>query len=130
MSLTRRNMLLAGAAALLSEPARPAGKSGSGMITLSDRPADLEMPVDGFIDEITPVEHFFGLWNILSYHVTPCWDVNFRTEWYDDAEGGGYPGGSGFRNNYYEVTLGLDYPALVVKKFRLTVASSEGGNLH
>jgi len=29
------------------------------MITLSPRPLDLEMPADGFVDEITPVEHFF-----------------------------------------------------------------------
>ncbi len=29
------------------------------MITISPRPTDLEMPVEGFIDEITPVEHFF-----------------------------------------------------------------------
>jgi sulfite oxidase len=29
------------------------------MITLSPRPTDLEMPVEGFVDEITPVEHFF-----------------------------------------------------------------------
>jgi sulfite oxidase len=58
MSLTRRNLLLTGAAALLSRNARPADGSG-GLITLSPRPVDLEMPVDGFIDEITPVEHFF-----------------------------------------------------------------------
>jgi DMSO/TMAO reductase YedYZ molybdopterin-dependent catalytic subunit len=29
------------------------------MITLSPRPLDLETPVEGFVDEITPVEHFF-----------------------------------------------------------------------
>jgi sulfite oxidase len=32
---------------------------GTGMITLSPRPADLEMPVDGFMDSITPVDQFF-----------------------------------------------------------------------
>ena len=30
------------------------------MIALSPRPVDLEMPVDGFVDEITPVDHFFA----------------------------------------------------------------------
>ncbi len=61
---------------------------------------------------LAPKEHFGGLWNIFSYHVDPLWDVNFRTEWYDDVNGGGYPGGFGpliGPNNYYEVTLGLDH---------------------
>jgi sulfite oxidase len=60
VQLTRRNLLLTGAAALLSRSAHPAeDEPRAGMITLSPRPTDLEMPVDGFIDEITPVEHFF-----------------------------------------------------------------------
>jgi DMSO/TMAO reductase YedYZ molybdopterin-dependent catalytic subunit len=52
MPLARRTLLGAGAAALLSR-AFPEG------ITLSPSPKDIEMPVDEFIDEITPVEHFF-----------------------------------------------------------------------
>jgi sulfite oxidase len=60
MAVTRRNLLVAGAAALLSRTAGPAAEEpGAGMITLSPRPTDLEMPVDGFVDEITPVERFF-----------------------------------------------------------------------
>jgi sulfite oxidase len=59
MPLTRRNMLFAGAAALLSRSARSADEQRAAMITLSPRPTDLEMPVDGFIDEITPVDRFF-----------------------------------------------------------------------
>jgi DMSO/TMAO reductase YedYZ molybdopterin-dependent catalytic subunit len=59
MAITRRNLLFAGAAALLSRTARPADEQSAGLITLSPRPADLEMPVEGFVDEITPVEHFF-----------------------------------------------------------------------
>jgi sulfite oxidase len=59
MAITRRNLLFASAAALLSRPARSGDEQNAGMITLSPRPADLEMPVDGFVDEITPVEHFF-----------------------------------------------------------------------
>ena len=59
MSITRRNMLFASAATLMSDAARSADEPSAGMITLSPRPADLEMPVEGFVDEITPVEHFF-----------------------------------------------------------------------
>jgi DMSO/TMAO reductase YedYZ molybdopterin-dependent catalytic subunit len=60
MPVTRRNLLLTSAAALLSRTARPAEEDkADGMITLSPRPKDLEMPVDGFVAEITPVERFF-----------------------------------------------------------------------
>jgi hypothetical protein len=54
-------------------------------------------------------ENFYGVWNIFQFHVTPKLDTNFRTEWYDDVEGHGFPGGTGFRNNYVELTFGLDY---------------------
>src|ERR1700691_6511637 len=59
MAITRRSLLFASTAALWSSNARPADEQRAGMITLSPRPLDLEMPVDGFVDEITPVEHFF-----------------------------------------------------------------------
>ena len=55
------------------------------------------------------LERSYGLYNLFLYHVTPMVDVNFRTEWYDDVDGNGYPGGTGFKNNYEEATLGLDY---------------------
>ena len=58
MELTRRGLFLTGAAALLSRSNTAAGPS-PGLITLSPSPKDLEMPVEDFIDEITPVEHFF-----------------------------------------------------------------------
>ncbi len=58
MRFTRRRLFLAGTAALLSRKTIGA-ESPSGLITLSPHPADLEMPVENFIDEITPVEHFF-----------------------------------------------------------------------
>jgi sulfite oxidase len=54
MAMNRRNLLLTGAAALSS---RAAGAAD--MITLSPRPMDLEMPVEGFLAEITPTEQFF-----------------------------------------------------------------------
>src|SRR4051794_37832576 len=53
MALNRRNLLLTGAAALLTRTAP------GELIPLSPRPVDLEMPADGFINEITPVEQFF-----------------------------------------------------------------------
>jgi sulfite oxidase len=59
MAITRRNLLLASAATLVSRTVPAADDRNAGMITLSPSPTDLEMPVEGFIDEITPVEHFF-----------------------------------------------------------------------
>jgi len=58
MTITRRGLFLTGAAALLSQSNQAAGPSLS-LITLSPSPKDLETPVEAFIDEITPVEHFF-----------------------------------------------------------------------
>src|SRR5580700_4003626 len=58
-AINRRHLLFASAAALLTRTARSADEQSAGLITLSPRPADLEMPVDGFVDEITPIEHFF-----------------------------------------------------------------------
>ncbi len=58
MKISRRNFFLAGAAVVLPQSNRAAGPPLS-LVTLSPNPKDLEMPVEGFIDEITPVEHFF-----------------------------------------------------------------------
>ena len=58
MKLTRRGLLLTGTAALLSRR-DIAAESSPGLTTLSPSPKDLEMPVEDFIDEITPVKHFF-----------------------------------------------------------------------
>ncbi len=65
---SRRNFfaLAAGAAAFAQSP-RPAEQNiaaprdvvKTGMIVRSARPEDLEMPLSGFADYITPVEHFF-----------------------------------------------------------------------
>jgi DMSO/TMAO reductase YedYZ molybdopterin-dependent catalytic subunit len=59
MSFTRRDLFRTGTAALLAGRARSAEPAKHGLITLSPKPTDLEMPVSGFVDEITPVEHFF-----------------------------------------------------------------------
>jgi sulfite oxidase len=54
MKLSRRAMFAAAAGAFVAS-----GQKKTGMITLSQRPEDLEMPLSGFADYITPIEHFF-----------------------------------------------------------------------
>jgi DMSO/TMAO reductase YedYZ molybdopterin-dependent catalytic subunit len=58
MKITRRSLFVTGAAALLSQRNQAAGPRLN-LITLSPNPKDLETPVEAYIDEITPVEHFF-----------------------------------------------------------------------
>jgi hypothetical protein len=55
------------------------------------------------------LERAYGLFTIFTYHVNPKVDLNFRAEWYDDVDGRSYPGGTGFKTNYEETTLGVDY---------------------
>jgi DMSO/TMAO reductase YedYZ molybdopterin-dependent catalytic subunit len=55
MNLSRRNFFALAAGSVLTAQDRPK----SGMNVLSTRPEDLEMPVSGFVDYITPIEHFF-----------------------------------------------------------------------
>jgi DMSO/TMAO reductase YedYZ molybdopterin-dependent catalytic subunit len=57
MKLSRRNLFLAAAAGVLPRLNRAA--DASRMIVLSSRPEDLEMPLDGFKDWITPIDRFF-----------------------------------------------------------------------
>ncbi len=81
ITLSRRNImrLIAGAAtlapgisSLYSAPAwAPSDKKKVGMIVRSTRPEDLEMPLEGFRDDITPIEHFF----VRSHHYTPKVDL-------------------------------------------------------
>jgi len=74
MTISRRNLFLSAGAGLLSrlraaDPADP-----SLMIVRSPRPEDLEMPLDGFTDWITPIDRFF----VRSHTYTP--NVNLK-EW-------------------------------------------------
>ena len=55
MRLRRRDFLLLAAASLLRADDRPKRD----MLVRSVRPEDLEMPLSGFSDYLTPVEHFF-----------------------------------------------------------------------
>ena len=59
MSISRRRLLFSSAALLLARPAGSAENSALKPIELSPRPTDLEMPVQGLIDQITPIESFF-----------------------------------------------------------------------
>jgi DMSO/TMAO reductase YedYZ molybdopterin-dependent catalytic subunit len=56
MDLTRRHFFFLSAAALL-QPTTTGGKRD--MIVRSARPLDLEMPLEGFSDYITPIDRFF-----------------------------------------------------------------------
>ena len=55
ISHSRRRFFALAAGGLLAAQDRPK----EGMIVRSTRPEDLEMPLSGFSDYITPVEHFF-----------------------------------------------------------------------
>ena len=55
VSHSRRRFFVLAAGGLLAAQDRPQ----EGMIVRSTRPEDLEMPLSGFSDYITPVEHFF-----------------------------------------------------------------------
>jgi sulfite oxidase len=68
MDLSRRHFLLASAAALL-QPASAPGKRG--MISRAARPLDLEMPMEGFTDYITPIDRFF----VRTHVYTPRVDI-------------------------------------------------------
>jgi DMSO/TMAO reductase YedYZ molybdopterin-dependent catalytic subunit len=50
----------------------PADKKKTGMIVRSSRPESLEMMIDGFEQEITPIERFF----VRSHHYTPKVQLN------------------------------------------------------
>jgi len=55
-------------------------------------------------------ENTYDVYTYLGAHLCKTVDINSRFEWYDDVNGGGYPGGFGVpHNNYYEITLGPDY---------------------
>src|SRR5437868_14423453 len=78
--MPRRNFLLLAGAALLRGEDRPKVD----MLVRSARPEDLEMPLTGFSDYITPIEHFF----VRSHVYVPT--VN-ASEWRLKVEGGATP---------------------------------------
>jgi DMSO/TMAO reductase YedYZ molybdopterin-dependent catalytic subunit len=76
MMIPRRNFLFLAAGALLSVDDRPKRD----MLVRSIRPEDLEMPLSGFSDYITPIEHFF----VRTHVYVPTVNVN---EWRLKVEG-------------------------------------------
>jgi len=60
MLLNRRNLFVGAAAAVLPKLLRAADQADlARMIVRSPRPEDLEMPLDGFTELITPIDRFF-----------------------------------------------------------------------
>src|ERR1700730_5262742 len=57
MTISRRWMLMSAAAGVLPRVLRAADQSW--MIVRSPQPEDLEMPLDGFTDWLTPIDRFF-----------------------------------------------------------------------
>jgi hypothetical protein len=56
------------------------------------------------------IERAYDVYTYLGAHLTKCVDLNSRFEWYDDVDGGLYPGGFGVPNTNYEaITVGIDY---------------------
>jgi hypothetical protein len=55
------------------------------------------------------LQRAYGLYSIFSFHLNPTLDLNTRAEWYKDVDGLSYPGGTGFKTGYEEVTVGLNY---------------------
>src|SRR5690348_10232585 len=76
MKLARRNFFLVAAGALLHGEERVKRD----MLVRSTRPEDLEMPLSGFSDYITPIEHFF----VRTHVYVPTVDVK---EWRLKVEG-------------------------------------------
>jgi DMSO/TMAO reductase YedYZ molybdopterin-dependent catalytic subunit len=73
MNISRRRLLAIAAASAV--PLRPAATAAAvhkrDMIVRSTRPEDLEMPLDGFRELITPAERFF----VRSHHYVPTVDL-------------------------------------------------------
>jgi sulfite oxidase len=68
VGIPRRDFLLFAAAALLRAEDRPKRD----MLVRSVRPEDLEMPLSGFSDYLTPIEHFF----VRTHVYVPAVDLN------------------------------------------------------
>jgi sulfite oxidase len=81
VTTSRRQLLLATAASLLGGPASASDEANqSRMIVRSPRPEDLEMPLDGFEEWLTPIDRFY----VRCHSYTPT--VNL-SEWKLKIEG-------------------------------------------
>ncbi len=80
-------------------------------------------PASGYQERAYDVYSYFGC------HLSPIVDLNTRLEWYDDVDGGGYPGGFGVpHTDYYEATIGFDYHPNKWLQFRPEVRYDHASN--
>ena len=63
--MNSRRQFLTMAAGALAWAQQPPSDRKNGMIVRSVRPEDLEMPLSGFADYITPIEHFYVRTHVL-----------------------------------------------------------------
>ena len=94
MTFSRRNFfaLAAGGTLLAQDPVK------TGMNVLSKRPEDLEMPLSGFGDYITPIEHFFVRTHVyVKQHKTIDPAEVFHRNWHLLPEGAIAPDGQHYR---------------------------------
>jgi hypothetical protein len=64
-------------------------------------------------------ERAYDVYTYLGAHLNTCWDINSRFEWYQDVDGGGYPGGFGVpHTHYFNITVGPDYHPVKWLQFR------------
>jgi hypothetical protein len=74
-------------------------------------------------------ERAYDVYTYLGAHLTCALDLNTRFEWYDDVDGGGYPGGFGIpHTNYFETTIGFDYHPKKWLQFRPEVRYDHADN--
>jgi DMSO/TMAO reductase YedYZ molybdopterin-dependent catalytic subunit len=80
VTIPRRDFLFLASAALLRGEDR-SNRPKMDMLTRSARPLDLEMPVSGFTDYITPIEHFFVRTHVYAPKVdASTWRLNVDGE--------------------------------------------------
>jgi hypothetical protein len=80
----------------------------------------------GFATEVPLVNtgQWYSFYAILLHHLRKDLDVNFRGEWFDDANGTR----TGFNTNYYEATFGLDYHPVKWLRLRPEVRGDFAGD--
>jgi hypothetical protein len=72
-----------------------------------------------FAKPVGYTENAYDVYTYIGYHINKCLDVNARFEWYNDVNGGGYPGGFGIpHTDYFSITVGPDYHPVKWLQFR------------
>jgi hypothetical protein len=74
-------------------------------------------------------QNAYDVYQYLGFHLSKTVDFNTRVEWYDDLNGGGYPGGFGIpHTNYFEGTLGFDWHPNKYLQFRPEIRYDHASN--